>query len=65
MARLKKLRLKMNGSWREVETRPDRILLDLLREDLGLTGTKKGCELKHERVPQRNWPIRSPGRCVW
>jgi carbon-monoxide dehydrogenase small subunit len=27
-----------------VETRPDRILLDLLREDLGLTGTKKGCE---------------------
>ena len=25
-------------------TRPDRLLLDLLREDLGLTGTKKGCE---------------------
>jgi len=44
MADLKKLRLKLNGSWLEVETRPDRILLDLLREDLGLTGTKKGCE---------------------
>ena len=44
MADLKRLRLKLNGSWREVETRPDRILLDLLREDLGLTGTKKGCE---------------------
>ena len=44
MTDLKKLRLKLNGSWREVETRPDRILLDLLREDLGLTGTKKGCE---------------------
>ena len=44
MADLKKLRIKLNGSWREVETRPDRILLDLLREDLGLTGTKKGCE---------------------
>jgi carbon-monoxide dehydrogenase small subunit len=44
MADLKKLRLKLNGSWQEVETRPDRILLDLLREDLGFTGTKKGCE---------------------
>ena len=44
MADLKKLRLKLNETWREVETRPDRILLDLLREDLGLTGTKKGCE---------------------
>jgi carbon-monoxide dehydrogenase small subunit len=44
MADLKKLRLKLNGTWREVETRPDRILLDLLREDLGFTGTKKGCE---------------------
>jgi carbon-monoxide dehydrogenase small subunit len=44
MAKVKKLRLKLNGSWREVEARPDRILLDLLREDLGLTGTKKGCE---------------------
>lgn len=40
----KKMKLKVNGAWREVETRPDRILLDLLREELGLTGTKKGCE---------------------
>jgi carbon-monoxide dehydrogenase small subunit len=39
-----KIKLKVNGAWREVETRPDRILLDLLREELGLTGTKKGCE---------------------
>ena len=44
MTDLKKIRFKLNGSWREVEARPDRILLDLLREDLGLTGTKKGCE---------------------
>src|SRR4030067_3964 len=44
MASVVKLRFKLNGNWREVETRPDRILLDLLREDLGLTGTKKGCE---------------------
>ena len=39
-----RLRIRVNGRWYEVETRPDRILLDLLREDLGLTGTKKGCE---------------------
>ena len=44
MADVKKLRLKLNGRWCEVEARPDRILLDLLREDLGFTGTKKGCE---------------------
>lgn len=44
MAGALKLRIKLNGTWREVETRPDRILLDLLREDLGLTGTKRGCD---------------------
>jgi carbon-monoxide dehydrogenase small subunit len=43
MADNHKIRLKVNGTWREAETRPDRILLDLLREELGLTGTKKGC----------------------
>ena len=39
-----KVRMRLNGSWVEAETRPDRILLDFIREDLGLTGTKKGCE---------------------
>ena len=36
-------RLKVNGRDRVVETDPDRPLLDVLREDLGLTGTKYGC----------------------
>lgn len=36
--------MKVNGNWVEVESRPDRLLQDLIREDLGLTGTKKGCE---------------------
>ena len=27
----------------QLETEPDRRLLDLLREDLHLTGTKEGC----------------------
>jgi carbon-monoxide dehydrogenase small subunit len=44
MAEKLNIKLKVNGAWRDVETRPDRILLDLLREELGLTGTKKGCE---------------------
>ena len=39
-----KVRLKVNGNWIEKKARPDRMLLDFLREDLGLTGTKKGCE---------------------
>jgi carbon-monoxide dehydrogenase small subunit len=39
-----KVRINLNGNWVEGETRPDRMLLDFLREDLGLTGTKKGCE---------------------
>jgi len=44
MIKLKKIKMTLNGRQCEVETAPDRILLDLLREDLGLTGTKKGCE---------------------
>jgi carbon-monoxide dehydrogenase small subunit len=35
--------LTVNGERHELETRPNRTLLDLLREDLSLTGTKKGC----------------------
>ena len=44
MAENHRIRLKVNGTWREAETLSDRTLLDLLREELGLTGTKKGCE---------------------
>ncbi len=33
----------LNGESIVVETRPDRKAVDLLREDLGLTGTKEGC----------------------
>ena len=38
-----KLRLDINGTSREVETDGSRPLLDVLREDLALTGTKYGC----------------------
>jgi aerobic-type carbon monoxide dehydrogenase small subunit (CoxS/CutS family) len=36
-------RFTVNGQARSVESEPDRPLLEVLREDLGLTGTKYGC----------------------
>ena len=38
-----KLELEVNGERCEVECRPMARLLDVLREDLALTGTKEGC----------------------
>ncbi len=39
------LRIRLNGHPVEVRCPSNRILLDLLREDLNLTGTKRGCDL--------------------
>src|SRR5690348_1585198 len=38
-----KLTLRVNGAEHTLETWPMMRLLDILREDLGLTGTKEGC----------------------
>ncbi|MBI3652334.1 MAG: (2Fe-2S)-binding protein [Acidobacteria bacterium] len=38
-----KIQFQINGTTREVEAPPMRRLLDVLREDLRLTGTKEGC----------------------
>lgn len=38
-----KLEFTLNGRAVEMETTPDRRLVELLREDLGLWGTKEGC----------------------
>ena len=38
-----KIAMEINGQAREVETSPWRRLLDVLREELALTGTKEGC----------------------
>ncbi|WP_312279658.1 2Fe-2S iron-sulfur cluster-binding protein [Oscillibacter sp.] len=38
-----KLEFTVNGKNASLEVPPDRRLLDILREDLGLTGTKEGC----------------------
>jgi aldehyde oxidoreductase len=42
----KKVTLTINGVKREVEASPDMVLIDLLREDLHLTGTKQSCDRK-------------------
>ena len=39
------LKLRVNGEIREVAAETSKTLLEVLREDLGLTGTKHGCEL--------------------
>ena len=38
-----KVRFRLNGKETSVDAAPDRRVVDLLREDLGLTGTKEGC----------------------
>ena len=38
-----RIRLIVNGTAHELEIPPSRRLVDLLRYDLGLTGTKEGC----------------------
>ena len=38
------LRLQVNGEPLQLNVPPHRTLLEVLREDLGLTGTKHGCE---------------------
>lgn len=39
------VRLKVNGEIHEVAVDPWRTLLEVLRENLGFTGTKEGCDL--------------------
>ena len=38
------VRLQINGKIRELEVEPNRILLDVIRQDLELTGAKRGCD---------------------
>ncbi len=38
------IRLRVNGQPREGRAEPRKLLVDFLREDLGLTGTHVGCE---------------------
>lgn len=38
------LTLRVNGETREIAAPPHKLLLDVLREDLGLTGAKRACD---------------------
>jgi carbon-monoxide dehydrogenase small subunit len=44
MAEHRKIQLKVNGELREGWAEPRRLLVDFIRDDLGLTGTHVGCE---------------------
>ena len=39
----KKIQITLNGKKTSVEVQAHRLLLDLLRDEIGLTGTKEGC----------------------
>src|SRR5579864_2646224 len=38
------LELRVNGRSHEIAIEPNKLLLDALRQDLGLTGSKRGCD---------------------
>ncbi len=40
----RELELKINGTISKLEVFPSALLLDVLRDELGLTGAKRGCE---------------------
>jgi len=40
---MKEIKLKVNGKEYDIAVRPHATLLEVLREDLGLIGTKEGC----------------------
>jgi len=43
MSEPKELKIKVNGKLYELKVKPKTLLSDLLRKDLKLTGTKRGC----------------------
>jgi aldehyde oxidoreductase len=43
---MQKVTMRINGSSRQFVVDADRVLLDVLREDLGLTGAKQSCDRK-------------------
>ena len=51
---------ELNGGNVAVETRPNRTLLDLLREELGVTSVKKGCQL----FSFRRYSGRAKNECI-
>ena len=54
-----RIQFVLNGRPMDMDVVPERRLLDFLREDLMLTGTKEGCGegecRRAERCPYRRW----------
>lgn len=44
LPRKRLLRIKVNGRWREDAVAENQLLVDYLRDDIGLTGVKTGCD---------------------
>jgi carbon-monoxide dehydrogenase small subunit len=42
---MSKIKIRINRKNYELSVEPDLLLVDLLRDQIGLTGTKKGCEI--------------------
>lgn len=43
MIKNRKIKFRVNGETREIHVRPNELLLNVIRKDLNLTGTKYGC----------------------
>lgn len=44
--RLVPIKFRLNGQRNEIEVRPQELLIDFVRERLGLTGTKRSCDME-------------------
>ena len=42
---MRQIEIKVNGVMHEIDVQPQDTLLDVIRDKLGLTGTKEGCGL--------------------
>jgi len=51
----KKIKFRVNGKKVEVDVPTNRLLIDCLRYDLGLTGTKEGCSVAFAALARFSW----------
>lgn len=58
------LRVKVNGQWHELEIEPRMLLVDLLRDELHLTGTHVGCDTSYCGACTVLWNGRSVKSCT-
>ena len=65
------VKLKVNGELRQADVPPETTLLKMLREDLGLTGAKLGCDVGDcgtclgAPMNHQSRELAVPARCLW